>query len=151
MAQVPESEEIKAAKESAPSGVRAIAAAFALCSLYLGTIGGVMLASPGTIAMSAGSLLLFGLELSGPYMFLLTALVGGVVTWGLLKMNNIARHAAMLIAIAGVVMLIPSVSAAAVMVLPAPLIRGGLGIIVRVIVAWYLARGDVADQFRLAK
>ena len=151
MAQVPESEEIKAAKESAPAGVRAIAALFALCSLYLGAIGGVMLASPGAVAMSAGSLLLFGFELSGPYMFLLTALVGAVVAWGLLKMNNIARHAAMLIAIAGVVMLIPSVSAAAVMVLPAPLIRGGLGIIVRVIVAWYLARGDVADQFRLAK
>jgi hypothetical protein len=151
MAQTPGPEEVKAARDPVPAGVRAIATAFALCSLYLGTIGGVMLARPGAIAMSAGSWLLFGLELSGPYMFLLTALVGAVVTWGLLKRNNIARHAAMLIAIAGIVILIPSVSAAAVMVLPAPLVRGGLGIIVRVIVAWYLARGDVADQFRLAK
>jgi len=34
----------------------------------------------------------------------------------LLELNNIVRHAAMLIAIAGIVMLVPSVSAATVMV-----------------------------------
>jgi hypothetical protein len=107
-----------------------------------------MLLRPGTVAMSVGAPLLFGLELSGPYMFLLTAGVGGGVAWGLVELNNIVRHAAVLIAIAGIVMLVPSVSAAAVMVQPKALAFGGLGIIVRVMVAWYLSRGEVADQFK---
>jgi len=34
------------------------------------------------------------------------------------------------------------------MVQPKALVFGGLGIIVRVIVAWYLSRGEVADSFR---
>jgi hypothetical protein len=131
-----------------PHGVRAIATLFALCGIYLGIIGALMLARPGTVSMSVGAPLLFGLELSGPYMFLLTAIVAGGVAWGLLELNNIVRHAAILIAIAGIVMLIPSVSGATVMVQAKALAFGGLGIIVRVIVAWYLSRGDVAEAFR---
>ncbi len=131
-----------------PNGVRAIATLFALCAIYLGIAGVLMLLRPGMVAMSAGAPLLFGLELSGPYMFLLIAIVGGGVAWGLLELNNIVRHAAILIAIAGIVMLAPSVSAATVMVQPKALAFGGLGIIVRVIVAWYLSRGEVADQFK---
>ena len=97
--------------------------------------------------MSAGAPLLFGLELAGPYMFLLMAFVAGAVTWGLLRLNNITRHVAMLIAIAGIVMLVPSVSAATVMTNLRGLMFGGLGIIVRVIVAWHLGRKDVAEEF----
>ena len=81
-------------------------------------------------------------------MFLITALAGALVARGLVKLNNITRHVATLIALAGVVMLVPSVSAATVMAQPKPLIFGGFGIIVRVIVAWYLSRGDVAENFR---
>ena len=131
-----------------PNGVQAVAALFAFCGMYLAIAGGLMLLRPGTLSMSAGAPLLFGLELSGPYMFLLIATVGGGVAWGLVKLNNIARHAALLIAIAGIVMLVPSVSAATVMVQPKALAFGGLGIIVRVMVAWYLSRGEVADAFR---
>jgi hypothetical protein len=131
-----------------PNGVRAIAALFALCGIYLGIAGAIMLLSPGTISMSSGAPLLFGLELSGPYMFLLAAVAAAVVAWGLVKLNNITRHIATLIAIAGVVMLVPSVSAATVMAQPKPLILGGFGIIVRVIVAWYLSRGDIAENFK---
>jgi hypothetical protein len=132
----------------APNGVRAIAVLFALCAVYLGIAGALMLLRPGTISMSAGAPLLFGLELAGPYMFLLMAVVGGGIAWGLLELNNIVRHAAMLIAITGIVMLVPSVSAATVMVQPKALALGGLGIIIRVMVAWYLSRGDIADQFK---
>jgi hypothetical protein len=130
-----------------PNGVRAIAALFALCAIYLGIAGALMLLSPGAISMSAGAPLLFGLELAGPYMFLLMAVAGAGIAWGLMELNNIVRHAAILIAIAGIVMLVPSVSAATVMVQPRALAFGGLGIILRVIVAWYLSRGEVADAF----
>jgi hypothetical protein len=132
----------------APNGVRAIAALFALSAIYLGIAGGLMLFRPGTVSMSAGAPLLFGLELAGPYMFLLMAVVGGGVTWGLVELNNIVRHAALLIAIAGIVMLVPSVSAATVTVQPKALAFGGLGIIVRVMVAWYLSRGEIVEQFK---
>ncbi|MGA7081545.1 MAG: hypothetical protein WBQ43_13180 [Terriglobales bacterium] len=131
-----------------PNGVRAIAALFALCAIYLGIVGALMLVSPGAISMAAGAPLLFGLELAGPYMFLLVAVVGAGVAWGLVELNNIVRHAAILIAITGIVMLVPSVSAATVMVQPKALAFGGLGIIVRVIVAWRLSRGEVAEAFR---
>jgi hypothetical protein len=136
---------------STPAGVRAIATLFALCGLYLGIAGLLMLLRPGSISMVVGAPLLFGLELSGPYMFLLMALVGAGIAWGLMRRINLIRHAAMIIAIAGVVMLVPPVSAATVMVQPGALIRGGLGIIVRVIVAWYLSQGHIADQFKVAR
>jgi hypothetical protein len=131
-----------------PSGVRAIAALFALCGIYLGIAGGLMLIRPGAISMSSGAPLLFGLELAGPYMFLLMAGVAGGVAGGIEKLNNIARHAALLIAIAGIAMLVPSVSAATVMVQTKALAIGGLGIIVRVMVAWYLSREEVVQQFK---
>lgn len=111
-------------------------------------MGGLMLLRPGTVPMSAGAPLLFGLELAGPYMFLLMAVVAGAVAWGLMRRNNITRHVAMLIAIAGIVMLVPSVSGATVMANWRGLMFEGLGIIVRVIVAWYLGRKDIAEQFR---
>ncbi len=107
-----------------------------------------MLLRPGAISMAAGAPLLFGLELAGPYMFLLMAVVGLAVAWGLMELNNIVRHAAMLIAITGIVMLVPPVSSAVVTVQPKALALGGLGIIVRVIVAWYLARAEVVDHFK---
>lgn len=128
--------------------MRAIAALFALCGIYLGIAGALMLLRPGLISMAAGAPLLFGLELAGPCMFLLTAVVGAGIAWGLLELNNIVRHAATLIAIAGIVMLVPLVSAAAAMVQPKALVFGGLGIIVRVMVAWYLSQGHIADQFK---
>lgn len=131
----------------APTGVRAIAALFILCAIYLAVIAALMVFSPGTVSMSAGAPLLFGLELAGPYMFLLIAIIGGTLAWGLLRLSNIARRATILIAIAGVVMLVPPVSAATIMVQPKALAIGGLGIIVRVIVAWYLSRRDIAEQF----
>jgi hypothetical protein len=131
-----------------PNGVRAIAGLFALCGIYLAIAGAAMLIRPGAISMSAGAPLLFGLELSGPYMFILMAVVGVGVAWGLVELNNIVRHGATLIAVTGIVMLIPSVSAATVMVQPKALLFGGVGIIVRVMVAWYLSQQEVADIFR---
>jgi hypothetical protein len=131
-----------------PSGVRAIAGLFAFCALYLAIVGLLMLARPGLISMAAGAPLLFGLELAGPYMFLLIAVAAGGIAWGLLRLNNIMRHAAILAACAGIVMLVPSVSGAVVAVQLKGLAFGGPGIIIRVVVAWYLSQAHIADQFK---
>lgn len=130
-----------------PGGIRAIAGLFALCSAYLAFAGLAMLVRPGAISMSVGAPLLFGLELAGPYMFLLVAAIGAVIAWGLFNFSNIARRIAVFIAVAGVVMLVPIVSAATIMAQPKMLALGGIGIIVRVMIAWYLWREDVVEQF----
>jgi hypothetical protein len=140
-----------AAPNPVPNGVRAIAALFALCAIYLAIVGALMVLRPGTISMRAGAPLLFGLELWGPYMFLLMALVGGGGAWGLLELNDLVRRAAVLIAIAGIVMLVPSVSAATVGAEPKALALGGLGIIVRSMVTWYLSRPEIKDQFKFQR
>lgn len=134
-----------------PSGVRAIAGLFAGCGLYLVVLALVMLVRPGMVSMTAGAFLLFGLELAGPYMFLLIAVAAGGIAWGLMRLNNIMRHAAILAACAGIVMLVPPVSGAVVAAQFKGLAVGGLGIIIRVMVAWYLSQAHIADQFRTSR
>jgi hypothetical protein len=123
-----------------------IAFIFFLAAAYLGLIGIVMLVSPGALSMAMGAPLLSGLELAGPYMFLLTAGVGALIGWGLLRLNNWARRAAIVVGLLGAVMLIPAVSAAAVD-FRLSLLWAGLGIIIRVIVVWYLYQVPVREAF----
>lgn len=130
-----------------PAGVTVIAVLFFLSAAYLCVLAIVMLASPGAISMMLGEPLIHDLVLAGPYMFLLTAAVGALIAWGLLRMNRWARRAAIAAAFAGFVMLIPVVSAAA-MDLQWSLVWSGLGIIVRIAVIWYLWQTPVAEQFR---
>jgi hypothetical protein len=128
-----------------PPGVLAIAILFVLTASYLLGVGGILLVSPGAVSMAAGAFLLGGLELAGPFMFLLAGGIAALIGWGLLRLYRWARCAAILAAIAGVVMLVPSVSAAAVN--PTwSLAWGGLGIVVRVVVIWQLSQGP-AEKF----
>ena len=129
-----------------PIGVTAIAILFFLAAAYLSVIGAVMLVSPGAVSMALGSPLLSGLELAGPYMFLLMGGAGALIGWGLLRLNNWARRAAIVVGFIGVVMLVPGVSAAAVD-FRASLLWGGLGIIVRVMIVWYLFQAPVRERF----
>jgi hypothetical protein len=134
---------------SIPTGVAAVATIFFLAATYLGLIGLLMLAWPGTASMALGTPLLSGLELAGPYMFLLMAGVGVLIGWGLLRLNNWARRAAIAVGLIGVVMLVPAVSAAAVD-FRASLLWGGLAIIVRVMIVWYLYQEPVKRAFAKA-
>lgn len=133
-----------------PTGVTAIASLLFLTAAYLAGLAAIMLAAPGAVSMMLGAPILFGLELAGPYMFLLVAVIGAVIAWGLLRLNNFARRAAAIVAIFGVVMLVPSVSASAVALNVKGLIWGGLGIIIRVMIAWYLWQRPVVDAFEKA-
>ena len=120
-----------------PSGVTLIAILFFLAAGYLFMIGALMLTRPDMVSMRVGEPLLHGLELAGPYMFLVVGAAGAIIGWGLLRLNYWARWAAVVAAIAGVVMLVPSVSAAATD-FRWSLLWAGLGIVVRVAVVWYL-------------
>ncbi len=129
-----------------PAGVTIVAVLFFLAAAYLFVLGALMFALPGTVSMTLGAPLLHGLELAGPLMFLLNGAVGALIGWGLLRLNNWARRVATIAAMVGVIMLVPSVSAAAVD-FRWPLLWSGLGIIVRVAVAWYLWQPWVAETF----
>jgi len=129
-----------------PTGVTAIAIIFFVVAVYLCVIGMLMLARPGAVSMAAGASLLGGLELAGPYMFLLVSAIAVLIGWGLLRMYSWARRLAIVAAFAGFVMLIPSVSAAAID-FRWSLLWGGLGIIVRMVVVWYLWQTPIAEQF----
>ena len=89
-----------------PAGVTAVAAAFLLAAVYLLAVGLTMLARPGLVSMAAGAQLLGGLELAGPYMFLLMSGLGGVIALGLWLLHRWARWLAILVAMIGVVMLL---------------------------------------------
>src|SRR5438552_19042819 len=94
-----------------PIGVSLIAILFLLVAAYLIAVGAVMLLTPGNVSMSAGADLLGGLEVAGPYMFLLIA-VATAIGVGVLRLYNWARRLAILAALLGMVLLLPSVSSA---------------------------------------
>lgn len=134
-------------KPERPAGVTAVAIAFLLAGAYLLAVGLTMLARPGLISMAAGADLLGGLELAGPYMFLLIAALGAAVACGLALLHNWARWMAILVAMIGVVLLLPNVSGALVDFRFGNLLRGAVGTITRVMMVWYLFQPAVKDAF----
>lgn len=134
-------------KGERPAGVTAVAAVFLLAATYLLVVGLTMRASPGLVSMAAGAELLGGLELAGPYMFLLGAAVGAVIALGLWRLHRWARWLAILAAMIGVVMLLPSVSAAMLDFRIGKLAWGGLGVIIRTMIVWYLFQEPVGNAF----
>lgn len=130
-----------------PAGVTAVAAAYFLSGAYLLVVGLIMLVRPGVVSMAAGAPLLGGLELAGPYMFLLAGGVCVIVALGLWWLHRWARWLAILIAIISVIMLLPSVSSALLDFRIARLAWGGLGTILRVLIVWYLLQEPVHNSF----
>ena len=130
-----------------PAGVTAVAAAYFLSGAYLLVVGLIMLVRPGVVSMAAGAPLLGGLELAGPYMFLLAGGVCVTVALGLWWLHRWARWLAIFIAMIGVVMLLPSVSSAMLDFRIVRLAWGGLGTILRVLIVWYLLQEPVHNSF----
>ena len=128
-----------------PKGITAIASLFALTAVYLWTVAAVLLISPGAISLMAGKHFLYGLELAGPYMFLLGGSVYASVAWGVFRLQNWARWIAMLLIVISTASLIPRISMAE---LGVPVLWCGLQIAVRVAIGWYLAQAPtVIDAF----
>jgi hypothetical protein len=127
-------------------GIAAIAITFWAASAYLGVVGLVMLESPGRLSMALGAPLLNGLELAGPYMFLLVAAAGGLIGWGLWRRNSWARRIAILAGLVGLVFTLPGLSIE-VMNFRWSLIWPGLGVLVRMLMVWYLYQAPVTEWF----
>jgi len=129
-----------------PKGVTAIAVTLFLASGYLSALGLIKIVFPDAVALSWGAPLLHGLEISGPYMFLLAGAVAAAVGVGLLRLRNLARRAAIVLACAGVVMLIPKLSADAAE-LSVRLLLAGFAVMIRVAIVWYLWQRSTAERF----
>lgn len=128
-----------------PAGVTAISYLFFLAAIYLCTIGAVKLLAPDAVSLMAGRHFLYGMELAGPYMVLLAGAAYALVGWGLFRLHNWARWAAMLVTVLGVAALVPKISIAE---LGVPVFWYGLQIALRVAVGWYLAQAPaVVDAF----
>lgn len=132
---------------SRPAGVSAIASVFFLTAAYLAALAAIMLLRPGAVSLTLGAPLLGGLELAGPYMFLLVAAVGVVIATGLLWLQNWARWLAIAAAAAGIFLLMPEVSAAVIEFRGAALLWSGLGIVVRVMIVRYLFQEPTIEAF----
>jgi len=127
-------------------GVIAVATAFCLAGAYLCALGLAMLAWPGAVSMALGAPLLNGLELAGPYMFLLIGGLGGVIGWGLWRRNNWARRVAILAGLIGMAMMLPALSVA-VMNFRLSLLVPCLGVLLRMLIVWYLYQAPVTEWF----
>jgi hypothetical protein len=138
-------------QSSRPLGVTLIASVFLLASVYLLLLGVLMLLRLGVVGMAAGAVLLSGLEVAGPYMFLLMAAVGLAISWGLFHLYNWARRVAILMSMAGIVMLIPGISAEVVGLRIERLAWAALQLMVRVLMVFYLYQAPVREAFQAGK
>lgn len=88
---------------------------------------------------------MYGQELAGPYMILLFGFGYALIGWGLFRLQNWARWAAMLVMVVGVAALVPRISMAE---LGLAVFWYGFQIALRVAVGWYLAQApSVIDAF----
>lgn len=130
---------------NAPQALPPFRLTFLLAAIYLWMIGLVKLFAPNAISLVSGSQFMYSLELAGPYMALLIGSGWALVGWGLFRLHNWARWAAMLVMTLGIAWLVPKISAAE---LGTPLFWYGLQIALRAAAAWYLAQAPaVIDAF----
>ena len=114
-------------------------------ALYLWSLAAIRWIAPGAVSLMAGKDFMYGLELAGPYMMLLFGAGYVLIGWGLFRLQNWARWAAMLVMVLGVIPLVPAISMAE---LGIPILWYGFQIALRVAVGWYLAQApSVMDAF----
>lgn len=129
-----------------PAGVLTIAIIFLGASAYLVLLAAIRLAEPGAVPLSLAAPLLHGLEIAGPYMFLLAATIAALIGWGLLRLRNFARRAAIVIAVLELVFLVPEVSAQTGDFSPR-FFFAAVEVVIRVMIVWYLWQGWTAEKF----
>jgi len=121
-----------------PSSVTVIAVLFFLVAGYLAAIGIIEFVVPGSLSMALGAGITYGRELSGPQTALSVGAGWALIGWGLYRLRNWARWCAILIMVIGIAGSVPAVSAAA-RDLTWRFWFYGAQIMVRVVIAWYMA------------
>ncbi|MGA8442870.1 MAG: hypothetical protein WB762_07830 [Candidatus Sulfotelmatobacter sp.] len=131
-----------------PASVTVIAALFFLVAAYLVTIGIVEFVAPGTLSMTRAAGITYGRELNGAQTALSVGAGWALVGSGLYRLHNWARGCALILMVIGVAGSVPAVSAAA-RDLTWRFFFYGAQIMVRVVIAWYLAASpELIEAFR---
>jgi hypothetical protein len=131
-----------------PASVTLVAALFFLVAAYLVTIGVVELVVPGTLSMTRAAGITYGRELNGAQTALSVGAGWALIGWGLYRLHNWARWCAMALMVLGVAGSVPAGSAAA-RDLTGRFFFYGAQIMVRVVIAWYLAASpELIEAFR---
>jgi hypothetical protein len=121
-----------------PAVVTVIAILFFLVAAYLIIIGVAEFLAPGTLAMTRAAGITYGRELSGPQTAISVGAGWALVGWGLYRLQNWARWCAILLMVLGVAGSVPAVSAAA-RDISWRFFWYGAQIMVRIVIAWFLA------------
>jgi hypothetical protein len=131
-----------------PGSVTVIAGLFFLVAGYLIVVGIVEFFAPGTLAMTRAAGITYGRELDGPQTAISVAAGWALVGWGVYRLKNWARWCAISLMVIGVAGSVPAVSAAA-RDLGWRFFFYGAQIMVRIVIAWYLAASpELVDAFR---
>jgi len=129
-----------------PRGVLLIAG-LALLVATASTLLALLNVSDVVPLASGASLLGAGLEILGPGVFLIYALVTAAAGIGLLQLRNWARWLAILLLLFGLVQTVPAISMAVADGRILAIARSGLQIIVRTAAVWYLCQEPVREVF----
>lgn len=131
-----------------PASLKAIAIAFFLVAGYLIAAGVIEFVAPGTISPSMRAPFMYGRELAGPQSALLVGAGWALVGWGIYRVENWARWAAVVLMVLGIAAGVPAVSAASI----DPgwrLAWYGGQMMAKVVAAWYLIFApDAREAFR---
>jgi hypothetical protein len=131
-----------------PASVTVIAGLFFVVAAYLVVVGIVEFIVPGTLVMTRAAGITYGRELDGPQTAISVGAGWALVGWGVYKLKNWARWCAVLLMVIGVAGSVPAVSAAA-RDLGWGFFFYGAQIMVRVVIAWYLAASpELVEAFR---
>src|SRR6266700_2141407 len=95
-----------------PLGITIIAFLFGAAGIYLWVVGVTRLVAPNAISLMIVSRFMFGRELAGPYMILLFGIGYALIGWGIFRLHNWARWAAMAVTVISVASLVPAISMA---------------------------------------
>jgi hypothetical protein len=131
-----------------PGSVTVIAGLFFLVAGYLIVVGMVELVVPGTLAITRAAGITYGRELNGTQTAISVGAGWALVGWGLYRLQNWARWCALALMVIGVAASVPAVSAAA-RDLNWRFFFNGAQIMVRIVIAWYLAASpELVDAFK---
>jgi hypothetical protein len=131
-----------------PASATVITVLFFLVAGYLIVAGVIEFAAPGTLALTRAAGITYGRELDGPQTAISVGPGWALVGWGLYRLKNWARWCAVLLMMIGVAGSVPAVSAAA-RDLGWRFFFFGAQIMVRIVIAWYLAASpELAEAFK---
>jgi len=129
-----------------PRGVIAISALCALVGIASLVFAALFMAH--AIPLSSGAFLIGGgFEQLGPLIFLLYAVLMGLLAVALWRRWRWVRRVTILVAVVGIVLAVPALSSAVMDSRVLAVGREGLQIIVRVVIVYYLSQEPVKEWF----